>query len=191
MEQAGDLGKPFADPRAGLEEVGVRNREVTQPDSAQLPRSRVPTEVHERQLRVGGGQIDVRVELDQFAHVNRARFGGRSGDVRATGLADHVADQRLVGDGGEESGVHEHSDRRHVGDPRVDRVALRLDAPDERTGGARGSREQPELGDRVLDLVDRIAGRGVDLGAGDQCGVGEVAQVCVPRRHDQVRMRAA
>ena len=54
-------------------------------------------------------------------------------------LAEHVADQRLVGDGVQEAGVDEDAD---VGDPRqpiADLVAAILDPADERAAPRRAS----------------------------------------------------
>src|SRR6185312_12351232 len=93
--------------------------------------------------------------------------------------------------GVQEAGVDEDAD---VRDPRQaigDLTATILDSLDEAARGDGGAGQQAELGDRPLDLADRVAGRGVDARPGPRSGRREVALVRIGCSDDQVGPRPA
>src|SRR5438093_3120447 len=71
VKQAGDLEEALADPGARLQQIRWDYPEPAFSDSAELPGLPVPSQVGEREHRVGGGDVDVGVEPEQSGDFDR------------------------------------------------------------------------------------------------------------------------
>ncbi len=142
MEQARDLGEALADRRARLEEVGVGDRRTGRSlIAAQLPGLWVAAQVGEAQIRVGGGEVDVGVELEQVGEVDRAALALR---LRrrcvpwASRITSPISDwsETVVKSPVSTKTVTSGTPR----EPGGDHAALLLDVPDEPSGLRRARR---------------------------------------------------
>src|SRR5262249_17984958 len=109
VEQVGKDDQGGSHAGARLEEPSGDDGEAALAHGSQFACLRIPAEITQSRPAVGGGEVDLRVELGELAEVERCSFQYVSGDVTPVRLTQEVAGQRLIGDGREEAGVDEHA----------------------------------------------------------------------------------
>src|SRR2546425_9517273 len=152
----GELDKTESDRGARLEQVRLDDREPPGANGRELLRLWIPAQLLERRPAVRRGQEVARVEPREIAQIERPDLRRIPRHAPRVGLAEEVADQRLVGDGGEEARVDEDTDPASACEALVDEGAFLLDLPYEPGGIRRPAGDQPELADRLLDAADRV-----------------------------------